>query len=241
MCARPLSWVCLLLLLPLTACVSSINTNPSAGGVTAPVMGSAKGFGIAGRAGTLGVGGEVALGLTDAFVIRGGLGFIPFEPTTTIDDIEFTLKLPEKWMTIGADIYLGDSFRIGGGMLFKSVDPSLTGSIVADSVGIGDMTYTSTEVSQLTAVLDSKDQAPYILIGFGRHTASGIGLFLDLGAAFIGEPEVRLDATGNSTIIGSSEFQSELRKQEANIEGDLGSYTKVWPILNIGLRIGVGD
>ena len=30
-------------------------------------------------------------------------------------------------------------------------------------------------------------------------------------------------------------------KQEANIEGDLGSYTKVWPILNIGLRIGVGD
>jgi hypothetical protein len=205
-----------------------------------PAAVSAQGFGIAGRAGTLGVGGEVALGLTDAFVIRGGLGLIPFEPTATIDDIEFTLKLPEKWMTIGADIYLGGSFRIGGGMLFKPDDPTLTGEIVGGSVEIGDTTYTSTEVSQLTGVLDSKDQAPYVLIGFGRHTASGIGLFLDLGAAFIGEPEVRLDATGNSTIIGSSEFQSELRKQETNIEDDLGSYIKVWPILNIGLRIGVG-
>ena len=92
-------------------------------------------------------------------------------------------------------------------MLFKPDDPTLTGEIVGGSVEIGDMTYTSTEVSQLTGVLDSKDQAPYVLIGFGRHTASGIGLFLDLGAAFIGEPEVRLDATGNSTIIGSSEFQ----------------------------------
>ena len=49
-----------------------------------------------------------------------------------------------------------------------------------------------------------------------------------------------LDATGNSTLIGTSEFQAELRKQEINIENDLGSYIKVWPIINIGLRIGVG-
>ena len=80
----------------------------------------------------------------------------------------------------------------------------------------------------------------HLLIGFGKHTSTGIGLFLDLGAAFIGEPVVSLDATGNSTLIGTSEFQAELRKQEINIENDLGSYIKVWPIINIGLRIGVG-
>jgi hypothetical protein len=186
------------------------------------------------------MGGELALGLTDAFVIRGGLGLMPFEPSATIDDIEFTLKLPEKWITIGADIYLGGSFRIGGGMLFKPDDPTITGEIAGGSVTIGDVVYTSTDVAQLTGTLDSKDQAPYVLIGFGRHTSSGIGLFLDLGAAFIGEPTVSIAATGNSTVISSAEFTSELRKQERNIEDDLGSYIKVWPILNIGLRIGVG-
>ena len=205
-----------------------------------PAAVSAQGFGLAARAGTLGVGPEAALGLTDAFVIRAGIGLMPFEPTATIDDIEFTLTLPEKWISIGADIYLGDTFRIGAGMLFKPDDPTLTGEIVGGSVQIGDVTYTSTDVAQLTGTLDSKDSAPYVLIGFGKHTSTGIGLFLDLGAAFIGEPVVSLGATGNSTLIGTSEFQAELRKQEINIENDLGSYIKVWPIINIGLRIGVG-
>lgn len=205
-----------------------------------PAAVTAQGFGIAVRAGTLGVGPEVALGLTDAFVIRGGIGLMRFEPTATIDEIEFTLTLPEKWITIGADVYLGGTFRIGGGMLFKPDDPTLVGDIVGGSVQIGDVTYTSTDVSQLTGTLDSKDRAPYVLIGFGRHTSTGVGLFLDIGAAFIGEPVVSLAATGNSEIINSSEFQAELRKQETNIENDLGQYIKVWPILNIGVRIGVG-
>jgi len=121
-----------------------------------PVAVSAQGFGIAGRAGTLGLGAEVALGLSDKFVIRGGLGLMPFEPSATIDDIDFTLTLPEKWITIGADIYLGGSFRIGGGMLFKPDDPTITGEIVGGSVEIGDQIYTSTDVSQLTGVLDAK-------------------------------------------------------------------------------------
>ena len=207
--------------------------------LAAPTALSAQGFGLAARAGTLGVGPEAALGLTDALVIRGGIGLTAFEPSVTIDDIPFTLTLPPRWVTIGADIYLSGTFRIGGGMLFKSEDPMLLAENTG-SIDIGDMTYTSDQVSQLTGTLDSEDQAPYVLIGFGKHTSTGIGLFLDLGAAFLGESEVLLEATGDATIITSSEFQEELRKQETSTEDDLRSYIKVWPILNIGLRIGVG-
>ena len=87
--------------------------------VVLPSAVSAQGFGVAGRVGTLGVGGEVALGLTSAFVIRGGAGVSPFEPSVTINDVDVTLKLPQ-WYNVGADLYLGGSFRIGGGMLFMS-------------------------------------------------------------------------------------------------------------------------
>ena len=202
---------------------------------------AAQGFGVAGRAGTLGLGAEAALGLTDAFVLRGGLGLMPLEPSATIDNIDFTLKLPETWFNVGADLYLGSSVRIGGGMLFKPDDPTLTAEITGSTtIEIGDVTYTASDVAQVNGTLDSKDQAPYALIGFGKHTKSGIGLFLDLGAAFIGEPEVTLNATGNQVVVGSAEFQSELRKQEQNLEDDLGTYIKVWPIINIGIRIGVG-
>lgn len=206
-----------------------------------PAVVSAQGLGIAARAGTLGVGAEIALGLTDAFVIRGGLGLTPLEPSLTIDDIDFTLTLPETWFNVGADLYLGGSFRIGGGMLFKPDDFSIVGEITGSTtIEIGDEMYDATQVSQLRGTLDSEKQAPYVLIGFGKHTSSGIGLFLDLGAAFLGDSNVILTATGDPAVVNSPEFQAELRKQETNIEDDFASYIKIWPIVNIGLRIGVG-
>lgn len=194
-------------------------------------------FGIAGRAGTLGVGGEAALGLGD-IVIRGGIGLVPFEPTTTISDIEVTLKLPESWYNIGVDLYLGEAFRIGGGMLFKSEDPTLEGVPTA-TTNVGGLDFTAAELGTLTGVLDSEDKAPYVLIGFGRHTAKGIGLFLDLGVAFTGDPVVTLDATGG-TFSDQAELRARLDAEAADFEADVGSYLKYWPILNIGLRIGLG-
>lgn len=208
---------------------------------------AAQGFGIAGRAGTLGVGAEGAFGLTDAFVIRGGIGLLPVELKNPSfwepgADVDATLKLPKTWYNIGADLYLGAGFRVGGGMLFKPDDPSLTGSLTGSaSIDIGGTTYTATDVAEVKGTLKSKSSAPYALIGFGKHTKTGIGLFLDLGVAMLGDPEVSLEATkGNPTVINSATFQSRLRQEEQTIEDDFGSYLKLWPILNLGIKIGVG-
>lgn len=208
---------------------------------------SAQGFGVGARAGTLGIGAEGALGLTDAFVVRGGIGLMPLEldPTSFWDpgtDVEATLKLPKTWYNIGADLYLGGGFRIGGGMLFKPDDPTLTGSLTGSaSIDIGGTTYTATDVAEVKGTLVSKSSAPYALIGFGKHTKTGIGLFLDLGVAMLGDPEVKLEATkGNPTVINSATFQNRLRQEEQSIEDDVGTYLKYWPILNIGIRFGVG-
>lgn len=205
----------------------------------APTTLSAQGFAVGARAGTLGIGAEGAVSLGSRLALRGGLGLLPFEPSTTIDDIDFTLTLPKTWFNLGADLYVGGGFRVGGGILFKSDDPELEGEITG-TVEIGDETYSSAQVESLSGVLDSNDQAPYALIGFGRHTASGVGLFLDLGVAFLGEPEVGLSASGDPAIVNSSEFQAELRAEERTIEDDAGSYLKLWPILNLGVKIGLG-
>ena len=208
---------------------------------------SAQGFGIAARAGTLGLGAEAAVGLTDAFVIRGGIGLLPvelknpsfWEPGANVDA---TLKLPKTWYNIGADLYVGSGFRIGGGMLFKPDDPTLTGTLTGSAeIDIGTGTpYKATEVAEVVGTLKSKSSAPYVLIGFGKHTKSGIGLFLDLGVAMLGDPQVSLTATGDPAVVGSPTFQARLRQEEQTIEDDFGSYLKLWPILNIGIKLGVG-
>ena len=58
-----------------------------------PAAVSAQGFGLAARAGTLGVGPEAALGLTDAFVIRAGIGLMPFEP-----DLDRCRHIPGRYV-----------------------------------------------------------------------------------------------------------------------------------------------
>ena len=202
-----------------------------------PAVVSAQGLGIAARAGTLGVGAEIALGLTNWFVIRGGAGLMPFEPSTSIEDIDVTLILPE-WFNVGVDVYLGGSFRIGGGVLFKSDDPRVEGNFTTDQ-DIGGRSFTPAELGTLTGVLSSRDRAPYALIGFGNHISSGIGLFLDLGVAFLGEPEINLYAT-EGTFLDRAELNSRLAAEARDWEESAGSYLNYWPIFNLGVRIGLG-
>jgi hypothetical protein len=215
-----------------------------------PVSLSAQGFGVAGRAGTLGLGAEAALGLSDLVVVRGGLGLFPIETDATRfwdvgDDVDATLKFPDTWYNIGVDLYLGGSFRVGGGMLYRPDDPTVSATLRSNGqIEIGGQTYTFTEVSEVVGSLSAKDSAPYVLIGFGKHTSPGIGLFLDLGVAFMGDSQVTLEAkegSGGSDVINSPAFQQQLRQEEQNLNDDLPAWAKkYWPIASIGLRIGLG-
>ena len=208
-----------------------------------------QGFAIAGRAGTLGIGAEAALGLGSNLAVRGGIGLLPIERDASSfwdaggNDVDLTIKLPEKWYNVGLDLYLGGGFRIGGGMLFKPDDPTLTGTLSGTaSIEIGGQTYTASDVAEVVGSVDSKSQAPYAIIGFGKHVKSGVGLFLDLGVAFLGDSPVTLTATkGNATVINSPDFQSRLRQEEATLEADLPTWArKYWPILNVGIKVGIG-
>lgn len=201
-----------------------------------PAIASAQGLGIAGRVGTLGLGGEAALGVGDQLVVRGGMGLIPFEPSATFDDLEVTLELP-TWYNIGVDLYLNGAMRLGGGILFKADDPSLVGNFNSPQ-DIGGTQFTPQEIGTLTGVIDSSDRVPYVLLGFGKHTAPGVGLFIDLGVAFLGDPQVRLDASGG-TLSDDPSTQSALDREAENFEADMRTYLRFWPILSLGLRIGL--
>jgi hypothetical protein len=204
----------------------------------APATLVGQGIGIGARAGTLGIGAEGAVGLTESLVVRGGIGVMPFEPSVDIDEINFTLQLPDTWYNLGFDLYLAGPFRIGGGMLYKPDNPILSAQLIA-STDIGGTMYTPAEVGTLTATLESKSSVPYAVFGFGRHNSPGFGLFLDLGVAFLGEPDFSLAAEGG-TLISDPAFQSSLRAEEANLEDEAGPYLKYWPILNVGFHIGIG-
>lgn len=202
-----------------------------------PAAATAQGLGVGARGGTLGLGGELAIGLTDRFVVRGGIGLSPFEPNATFDEIDVALSIP-TWYNAGVDLYVNGAMRIGGGILMKRDEPELKGELSAPQ-DIGGTVFAPQELGTLTGVIDSSDRALYLLIGFGRHTAPGTGLFLDLGVAFLGDPDVTLAASGG-TLSGDPATQTALDQEAQRFEDDMRTYLRFWPILSLGLRIGIG-
>lgn len=202
-----------------------------------PALASAQTLGLGGRVGTLGLGGEVAVDLAEQLVLRGGIGVVPIEPSVTFSDLEVTLELPTVW-NVGLDLYVNSAMRIGGGMMFRRADPAVSGQFDSPQE-IGGTIYSPGEIGTLRGVLDGNDRAPYVLIGFGKHTAAGAGLFIDLGVAFVGEPDVRLDASGGSLDPDTDvAFRDALDREAADFEADTRGYLKLWPILNLGVRLG---
>jgi hypothetical protein len=199
------------------------------------------GIGVAGKVGTIGVGVEGALGLGSSLAVRGGAALVPINLDRTYSDIEFELDLPETYMNLGLDFYPGGGgFRISGGLLFKPDDPTLTGTFT-EPQNIGGRDYTPQEIGSLIGEIDSAKTAPFVLIGFGRHTSTGLGFFTDIGVAFLENPTLSIRQEGGS-LSGAqqAEFNNRLEQERQDIEDDLGNWLEFYPIVQIGLKLGLG-
>lgn len=199
--------------------------------------------GVSARIGTLGVGGEIAVDLSDRWVARGGVGLrsvfglavLP-QPETTLDSIPFELRLPTRWLHLGFDYYLHPAFRVGAGAIFKSASTAMEGRL-DEAIDLGGRIVGPSEVGALTGTIDSGRTAAYGLVGFGRHTLPGVSLSLDAGLAWLGTPSVTLDARGGS--LTEAELAPLLTREAREFEDNMKPYFRVWPILGLGLQVAV--
>lgn len=189
---------------------------------------------VALKAGTVGVGGDVAFALTDRLTLRGGLGLLSIAYDGTFDDHDYRIEPPARYLTLGADLHLLGPLRLIGGLLHRS-DPVRFESDLEGSVEIGDQTYTSE--GSLNGEVESADLAPYLGLGLGRSVGRGLGIYLDVAVAFTGDPDLTLEASG--PITQQPGFQAELERERARAEEDLDSYYRHWPVLSFGVRLGV--
>ncbi len=206
--------------------------------MAAPTTASAQGFAIGARAGTLGLGGEVALGLSDMFAIRGGFGVFPYEYDGTFDGEDYTVTFPTSIWSVGMDLYLGGGpIRLMGGIMGRSGDIDVEKKFDG-TVNIGGSPYSSS--GTLSGTLAQSSVAPFAGIGFGKHTKGGFGFFLDLAVAFTGEPDVSTQISGPITSqagIDQNQLALDVQQEAVDIKDDAGSYLEYWPVVSIGFKI----
>jgi hypothetical protein len=206
-----------------------------------PAVGSAQ-LSVGARAGTMGLGGEVSFGLGRMLALRGGIGFVPYTYNDAFEGVNYEVTAPERIWNVGVDVYpLGGGLRLSAGVLNRpSIDLEANGQ---QSATIGGRQYTGNLDIQ-GSLTNEKETAPYATIGFGRASGRGVGFFVDVGAAFVGEGEINLTGSCTETTTGQPcpEFDQRLQQEEdeANAQlDDFGSFVKVHPILQIGIRIGL--
>jgi len=197
----------------------------------------AQSFAVGARGGTMGLGAEAIVGITERLAVRAGVGAVPFTPTGTISDIRYEIEPPSPLASAGVDLYLLSNLRLFGGVLFGAERTEFTGKL-AESVTIGNQTYTPDQVGSLHGALLTRSAAPYAGLGLGSYQGSGVGVTLDLGVAFLGENDLELSADG--PISGEAAFRQELERERLDVQDDLRRYSRFLPVLNLGIHVALG-
>ncbi|ANO51275.1 hypothetical protein [Woeseia oceani] len=188
-------------------------------------------FGV--KAGTLGLGVEARWQPIPWMDLRAGLNRFDFDDDGAQAGIAYdaTLELDTVYATANLRFPLSP-MRLSVGA-FSNNNQLVMASREADSFIIGGQTFSGDEVGQLRSTSSFDSVSPYLGLGFDFELANRIGLNLDLGVLWQGEPTVTLTSTG--TLADDPTFQDRLESERQELQSE-GEDFKAWPVVSLGLH-----
>lgn len=187
------------------------------------------------KVGTLGLGGELTIGLGRYLNLRGGGSWAGFSLTRKIDDVDYEFDFDMLVFPVMLDIHPFDNnFRISGGVIFNSrARAELTAAPDRD-IKIGDNKYPSVIIGNLSGSIETgRRAAPYVGIGFGNAVGKDatLSFAFDLGVCFQ-TYDVFLTADGSAMDL--PRFKDDLRKEQEKIQEEVDDF-KIYPVLAFGM------
>lgn len=189
--------------------------------------GAAQAAGVGIRAGTTGLGADVAWKIAPAIDARLGYSGLKWGYNINTSNASYDGDLKLSNLSGLLDFHpLGPMFRLTGGVILNDNKYKATGrpSAVPGSFN--------------ATVAPAHRAAPYLGVGWGNVAGAGVNFYADLGVMFMGSPKATLNADC-SGLSGSqcTALQSRVAAEEADLEDRLKRF-KAYPVLNIGLTIG---
>ena len=186
-------------------------------------------IGVGVKAGTLGLGAEMTVGITDTLNGRLGFNSYKYKTSGTEGDVRYDIDLNLQTTALLLDWHpTGGGFRVTAGYMINGNKLDMR-SQASDSLTIGGTTYTAD--IDLRGRVNFKD-APYVGIGWGNAAKrTGFGFNAELGAMYQGSPKLRLTGSCTGTCDG---FDDALERERIKAQDDLSSY-KWYPQIAIGV------
>lgn len=193
------------------------------------------------RAGTLGAGVEFNVGLSEKLNARLGYSMYDYDQTVEDTDVVYdgTLKLSNSSALLDWHAF-GGGFRLSLGAIGTNSKVDVLGRPTAGAYEIGDRVFTAAEVGQLKGkVTMGRTVAPYVGFGWGNPVdAEGrITVLLDIGAAYMGSPQVELTAVcGVATASRCDLLQAEADREEQELAEESKMY-EWYPVMSLGFAV----
>ena len=200
---------------------------------------AAAGVGI--RAGTTGIGGDVAWGLVPTLSARVGYSYLTFSTTVDSTDIKYDAKPKLSNGNLFLDWSpLGPFFRVTGGLILNTNKVDVTAQSNGGTYTIGGTTYSAAAIGSLTGTVKSGNSAaPYLGIGYGTVAGTGVNFYFDLGVMFQGSPKASLTANCNPATPPQlcSQIQASAVIEASDLQDSIKNF-KYFPVASIGVTIG---
>ena len=194
-------------------------------------------FGVGVKAGTLGLGAEARWsplpwldfrfgGNSYDYEDNGSQAGINYDATFVLDNYyatgNFRFPLSPFRVTAGA-FSNGNEFRM------QSQDYGNT------TIEIGGVTFDASDVGKLQSVTSFSSTSPYLGVGFDFEVLGKVGLNLDFGVLWQGDPAVMLEASGLATAPADVQaaLLPALETERLELEAEVSDF-KAWPVVSLG-------
>jgi hypothetical protein len=195
------------------------------------------------KAGTLGAGVELTLGLSRQIDTRLGFGAYSYSERREASDIEYDGEAKLRNGTAFLDWHPGGrGFRLTGGLVYN--DTEIRGESLTPESGvynIGGVPVPASLIGRLEGTIDFDPIVPYAGLGWGNALRGGgpWGFSLDLGVVFQGEGDVTLtplipEGSPLNDPIARQILALQLEREAQDIEEDIADYD-LYPVVSLGV------
>ena len=187
---------------------------------------SAQAAGIGVRAGTTGIGADVAWDVAPTLSARLGYSALKWNhDVETSSGVDYDGKLKLSNVNTFLDFHpLGPVFRITGGFIFNDNKYDVSAARLGGSLN--------------GTVEPGRSAAPYLGIGWGTVSGTGVNFYADIGIMFMGSPKASLTANcGSLPPATCTQLRNEVAAEQRRLEDELKDF-KHYPVINLGLTVG---
>jgi hypothetical protein len=191
------------------------------------------------KAGTLGAGLDVTVGMSESLGLRLQANALSYENDFNESDVDYRADVELKSAGLLLDWHpFSGVFRVSLGAYWNGNEATAVGRPTGGTYVINGVTYNAADIGSLDGQIDFESVAPYLGIGFASAPKAGRGMTFsfDLGVLYQGEPNVGLTATCGVGLPPATctQLQSDVAAEQASLQEDLSGY-KFYPVVSFGI------